>query len=130
MSPQEILPLEGDEKHHRHIHFSSSRLDSETVQIRGELIDKRADGGLIHHILVRLNLDPKMTITRAEFKSVKAPYLECQTFKVGPERLLGLNVQKGFTQKALVIYGMVLMVTSPRYPTVYIALCLYFHHRG
>ncbi|MBI4125894.1 MAG: DUF2889 domain-containing protein [Deltaproteobacteria bacterium] len=101
------LPLKNEPAHHRQIKITTCRLDQNHIQIRAELQDQRGDSAPIHGMIIRLCVRRDMVITQAEFSSPKAPYVECSTYKVGPERLVGKSAGKGFTRFVYETYGSV-----------------------
>ena len=106
------LPLGGPAGHTRVIKVQTRRLDSHKVEIRGTLKDTRPTGrlifkrdALIHHMVVRLVVNAKLIIENAEFSTLKAPYLECLTPDISPQKLVGVSLQKGFTKNVMSLYG-------------------------
>lgn len=106
------LKLSGSAGHRRNIRIETYRYDDTHIQVLAELIDSVPRQGLfkshiqiIHHMQILLLVDRQLIIEKAEFLTLKAPYRECNSFQVGPEKLVGLTLAKGFTQNALNLYG-------------------------
>lgn len=106
------LPLGGPAGHSRIIDIKTRRYSSDKIEVRACLKDTRPTGRLwfkpeaiIHHMVVRLIINSKLVIEKAEFSTLKAPYLECSSHAVSPEKLVGISLQKGFTKNVMDIYG-------------------------
>lgn len=57
----------------------------------------RTVGDALHHMVLRLTLDNTLTIVAVESKTIAAPYNElCQAINPAYEKMVGLNVLKGF----------------------------------
>ena len=101
------LPLQNPPAHNRVITYTTCRLDEKHVQLRVELKDFRLKPKeqLVHHMIVRLTFDSRLIVTAAEFATIKAPYKECASYTAGPEKLIGISADKGFTKKVFNLYG-------------------------
>jgi hypothetical protein len=106
------LILDGPEGHTRKIKIQTRRASKNQIQVRAELKDSRPTGrlffkpkALIHHMVVRLTINTQLIIEKAEFATLKGPYLECVNHAVSPDKLVGLSLQKGFTKNVMDLYG-------------------------
>ena len=109
-----ILPLDKEHSgYSRHISFSSCRLDADHLQVRGELVDSRADYNNpeltvpVHGIVVRLTVQINgLVITDARIELPKMAFDDlCRQVPHSGEPLVGLSIKKNFLQKVEDIYG-------------------------
>jgi len=102
----DLLPLARDLGYSRHVRIGSCRLDEAHVQIRGELVDDRADFQVpqrtvsVHALVVRITVRlADRVITEAEAAYPKLAFAGvCDQPPTGPEALLGLVVDQGLTR--------------------------------
>lgn len=110
-----VLPLKGEgmSGFDRSISISSTRLDKDQIQVRGELIDTRQDYEdpektiLVHNIVARINFKiSDNTITAAEFGLPKMAFEGiCEHLPTSAEELIGLDIFKGLSFKMRALYG-------------------------
>lgn len=108
-----ILPLDKPEGFDRKIQITSCLLDTEHLQIRGQLTDTRqnfedAEEPIpVHDIVVRLTVRlADNIITKAEFGLPLMAFENmCEKLPYGPEKLEGISMFKGFSAKVREYYG-------------------------
>ncbi len=67
-----------------------------------DLIDRGvvAEGGFLHHLTLTLTVDDQLTIVSAYAEMFDTPYLDCPGATVSYEALIGLQIGKGWIDKA------------------------------
>jgi len=108
-----VLPLDNDSGFDRSIKISSTRIDTEFIQVRGELLDTRQDfeneeeSILVHNIVAKITFRASDNIiTAAEFGLPRMAFEGvCEHLPVSAEELIGLNVFKGLSFKLRALYS-------------------------
>jgi len=108
------LPLEGESGYSRRIYIDSAKIDDEHIQIRGELLDQRADyqdveeSIPVHGMVVRLtfNINTR-NVTRSEMALPQMAFkgLCKEQMPSKAEELIGISVDVGFNQKIAETFG-------------------------
>ena len=111
---QQALPLQGVSGFHRRIFIDSCMLDTEHIQIRGELVDKRSEFQDnhkevdVHGMVVRLvyNANTRI-ITRSEMALPQMAFKDicAQEMPARAEELEGSMVGSDFNQKVAEVFG-------------------------
>jgi len=110
----DVLPLGGESGFSRRIFIDSCKIDDEHIQVRGELVDNRADYQNdeqeipVHGMVVRLTFNANTrVITRSEmalpqmaFKDICAEQMPAKA-----EELEGTSTGKAFSQKVAEVFG-------------------------
>jgi len=100
--------------HTRHISVDTFETGDGTIMVEGKLRDDRLlpsviystgkyiDPGVIHEIVVRFSvLLPSLLIEKAEAEMLHVPNDICREVITSVERLVGLEIKHGFTQKII-----------------------------
>lgn len=110
----EALPLQGESGYSRRIFIDSCRLDAEHLQVRGELVDNRADYQqnekevAVHGMVVRLTINAntrkivrsEMALPQMAFEGICAEQMPAKA-----EELEGTSIGKAYTQKVAEVFG-------------------------
>lgn len=108
------LPLEEESGYSRRIYIDSCKLDEAHLQVRGELVDNRADYEdvdqeiAVHGMVVRLTINAATKeITRSEIALPQMAFngICVAEMPAKAEDLVGVNVGKGFSQKISALFG-------------------------
>lgn len=113
MNVDDVLPLQKPSGFKRDISVDSCRLDSDHIQIRGQLTDTRTDFEnpekliVVHCLVVRLVLRVSDSIiTDAEFGLPKMAFENiCEKLPNGAELLVGVDVTKGLSFRLKELYA-------------------------
>lgn len=111
---QDALPLQGESGFSRRIFIDSCRLDEELLQVRGELVDNRADYQhseqeiAVHGMVVRLTINAntrvivrsEMALPQMAFEGICAEKMPAKA-----EELEGTPIGKAYTQKVAEVFG-------------------------
>ena len=108
-----VLPLDNDSGFNRSISISSTRINANLIQVRGELIDTRQDFEdpkktiLVHNIVARITFQlSDNIITAAEFGLPKMAFEGmCEKLPTSADELVGLNIFKGLSFKIRALYS-------------------------
>ncbi len=110
----DALPLQGESGFSRRIFVDSCRLDEEHLQVRGELVDNRADYQdmdkeiAVHGMVVRLTINMNSRkITRSEMVLPQMAFagICSEQMPAKAEELEGTPIGKAFTQKVAEVFG-------------------------
>lgn len=110
----DVLPLAGESGFSRRILIDSCKLDAEFIQVRGELVDNRADYQhndqeiAVHGMVVRLTINAntrvitksEMALPQMAFKGICAEQMPAKA-----EELEGTTTGKAFSQKVAEVFG-------------------------
>lgn len=111
---QTVLPLANETSgYSRHVTVTSCRLNDTQLQVRGELVDSRADyyepatEVPVHGIVVRLTIDiDGLVISAADIELPKLAFDQvCRRVPHSGVAMVGLSIKKNFLQKVEEIYG-------------------------
>jgi hypothetical protein len=104
--------------HTRNITVNTYEVGDNRLMIEGILKDDRffpsyfysakrhIDPGAIHHIIIRMNISlPEIEITGAEAEMAAVPNDICREVENLVEKLVGLRIKRGFTQKIRTLIG-------------------------
>jgi Protein of unknown function (DUF2889) len=109
-----VLPLAGESGFSRRIFIDSCKIDAEHIQVRGELVDNRADYQnndeeiAVHGMVVRLTYNVNTgIITRSEMALPQMAFEDicAQEMPAKAEELEGSKVGSDFNQKVAEIFG-------------------------
>jgi hypothetical protein len=97
--------------HTRQINLNGYRREDGMIDIEGEITDVKAyafpnrergtieAGEPIHHMQVRITINDDLEITDAEAKTVAGPYRMCPSATLVFDRLVGLKIGPGWSQR-------------------------------
>jgi hypothetical protein len=111
---QDALPLQGESGFSRRIFIDSCKLDDEHLQIRGELVDNRADFEQIekeiavHGMVVRLTLNAntrKIVKSEMALPQMAFPGICMEQMPAKAEELEDTQIGKAYTQKVAEVFG-------------------------
>jgi len=108
------LPLAGESGFSRRIFIDSCKIDAEHIQVRGELVDNRADYQndneeiAVHGMVIRLTINAntrkitksEMALPQMAFKGICAEQMPAKA-----EELEGTSTGKAFSQKVAEVFG-------------------------
>ena len=108
------LPLENESGFSRRIFIDSCKLHNGMIQLRGELVDSRADYQVVnteidvHGMVVRMSFDPntreilssEMSLPQMAFQGICAEQMPAKA-----EELVGVKTGKPYNQKVAEIFG-------------------------
>jgi hypothetical protein len=106
--------IKGKPVHTRKVEINSYDLGNHRVLVEGELLDTRPSSGeakegevrTIHHLLARVWVQgPDLTITDADAEMKRIPREGCPGALPGIQKLIGLRIISGFTQKVKDLIG-------------------------
>ncbi len=111
---QNDLPLEGESGFNRQILIDSCKLDDEHIQIRGELVDRRADYQdsehdiAVHGMVVRLSFNVNTReVIRSEMALPQMAFVGIcsEQMPAKAEELIGALTGSGFNQRVAEVFG-------------------------
>lgn len=96
--------------HQRNIKIETFRTRNQHIVVQGTLIDNRLirtyhlsgeerPASTIHHMVIRLLVDEKLTIQAVESEMPTYPHPECPETRPDLEKLVGMPIARGFTMK-------------------------------
>ncbi len=111
------MKLTKDKAYSRDIKVSAYPVDENRIAVVGELIDDRKKdfklitgewrgAGKIHHMIIRLLINTnEMTIDDVELEILTVPREECHVVKIILDKLIGLKITHGFSDKVRHLLG-------------------------
>jgi len=96
--------------HHRDLKISTYKAKDKCIIIEGQLIDnsliethhysgKMRPAKTIHHMIIRLLIDSKLTIREVEVEMPAFPHEECPETQASLNDVIGMKISRGFTMK-------------------------------
>ncbi len=103
--------------HRRDLKISTYKAKDKCIIVEGELIDNsliethhysgvKRPAKTIHHMIIRLLIDDKLTIKKVEAEMPEFPQEECPETQSSLNEVLGMKITRGFTLKIKEMFSM------------------------